>query len=50
MLRDEDVIAAARQDAAAVVAADPELAKEPALLAALEAWLDPEREAYLDRG
>jgi ATP-dependent DNA helicase RecG len=50
VLRDEEVIAAARADAAAVVDADPELAKEPALLAALESWLDPEREAYLDRG
>jgi ATP-dependent DNA helicase RecG len=50
VLRDEDLIGEAREEAAAVVAGDPELAKEPALLAALEAWLDPEREAYLDRG
>jgi ATP-dependent DNA helicase RecG len=50
VLRDEDVITAARTDATAVVAADPELAGEPALLAALADWLDPEREAYLDRG
>jgi ATP-dependent DNA helicase RecG len=50
VLRDEDLIGEAREEAAAVVSADPELAKEPALLAALEAWLDPEREAYLDRG
>jgi len=50
VLRDEDVIADARRDASAVVTADPELAGEPALLAALADWLDPEREAYLDRG
>ena len=50
MLRDEEIIADARRDASAVVAANPELAGEPALLAALADWLDPEREAYLDRG
>jgi ATP-dependent DNA helicase RecG len=50
VLRDEEVIAQARRDAAAVVAADPDLEGRPALLAALSDWLDPEREAYLDRG
>jgi ATP-dependent DNA helicase RecG len=50
VLRDEGLIETARQDAAAVVGADPELTGQPALLEALAGWLDADREAYLDRG
>lgn len=49
VLRDADVIARARKDAEAVVSADPELTDHPVLRAAIEAWLDPQREEYLDR-
>ncbi len=50
VLRDEKVIEAARHEATAVVAADPELAGHPALAEAIRELLDPEREAYLERG
>jgi ATP-dependent DNA helicase RecG len=50
VLRDEKIITAARHEAAALVAADPDLIGAPALLSAMFAWLDPDREAYLDRG
>lgn len=47
---DEEIIAEARQEAAAVVAADPELTGLPALRTALDALLDEEREQYLEKG
>jgi ATP-dependent DNA helicase RecG len=47
---DRDVIAAARDEATAVVAADPELAAHPDLRSALESLLDADREEYLDKG
>jgi ATP-dependent DNA helicase RecG len=50
VLRDEQVIEAARHEAVAVVAADPELTTHPALAQAIAELVDPEREAYLDRG
>jgi ATP-dependent DNA helicase RecG len=50
VLRDEDLIETARHEAVAVVAADPALSGHPALAAAMRDLLDPEREAYLDRG
>ncbi|NGO08628.1 ATP-dependent DNA helicase RecG [Streptomyces sp. HC44] len=50
VIDDEDIIAEAREEAAAVVAADPELTRLPALRTALDALLDEEREQYLDKG
>ncbi|NLT55236.1 MAG: ATP-dependent DNA helicase RecG [Actinomycetales bacterium] len=50
VLRDERMIERARHEATAVVAADPGLASHPVLAAAISDLLDPEREAYLDRG
>lgn len=50
VIDDEEVIAAARQEAVAVVAADPELEHLPELRTALDALLDKEREEYLDKG
>ncbi|MFJ8670429.1 helicase-related protein [Streptomyces sp. NPDC093589] len=50
VIDDEDVIAAAREEAAAVVTADPELTGHPDLRLALSALLDDEREQYLDKG
>jgi ATP-dependent DNA helicase RecG len=50
VIEDEDVIAEARQEAAAVVAEDPELTGLPALRTALDALLDEEREQYLEKG
>ena len=49
VVRHADVIAEARQDATAVVAADPDLTDHPALAAAIEQWLDPQREEFLER-
>ncbi|MFF2203759.1 ATP-dependent DNA helicase RecG [Streptomyces sp. NPDC058145] len=50
VIEDEELIAEARQEAAAVVAADPELANLPGLRTALDALLDEEREQYLEKG
>ncbi|MDN3294263.1 ATP-dependent DNA helicase RecG [Streptomyces ficellus] len=50
VIEDEDVIAAAREEAAAVVSADPELEHLPELRTALHALLDKEREQYLEKG
>ncbi|MFI8242187.1 helicase-related protein [Streptomyces sp. NPDC085866] len=50
VIEDEEVIAEAREEAAAVVAADPELTNLPALRTALDALLDEEREQYLEKG
>ncbi|UIX30499.1 ATP-dependent DNA helicase RecG [Streptomyces sp. GQFP] len=50
VIDDEEIIAEAREEAAAVVVADPELENLPGLRTALDALLDEEREQYLDKG
>ena len=50
ILRDEAIIEAAREDAFALVAADPTLAGHPALAARVAAAVDEEQAAYLERG
>jgi len=50
ILEHEDLIEAAREDAFALVAEDPDLAGYPALAAALAQRLDAEQAAYLERG
>ncbi|MEE1666090.1 ATP-dependent DNA helicase RecG [Streptomyces sp. WAC07094] len=50
VIDDEEIIAEAREEAAAVVAADPELERLPGLRTALDALLDEDREQYLDKG
>ncbi|MEV0470609.1 ATP-dependent DNA helicase RecG [Streptomyces prunicolor] len=50
VIEDEEVIAEAREEATAVVAADPELERLPGLRTALDALLDAEREQYLEKG
>ncbi|MGW3955303.1 ATP-dependent DNA helicase RecG [Streptomyces sp. NPDC004752] len=50
VIEDEEIIAEAREEAAAVVAADPELKRLPGLRTALDALLDEEREQYLEKG
>lgn len=48
--RDEDVIRDAREEATALVAADPELADHPGLAAELASLLDEERADFLEKG
>lgn len=50
LLRDEDLIIAAREDAGALLAADPDLAAHPLLAAEVESWVDAEQAAYLEKG
>ncbi|MGI5378473.1 ATP-dependent DNA helicase RecG [Streptomyces sp. CA-251387] len=50
VIEDEEIIAEAREEAAALVAADPELTGFPGLRTALDALLDEEREQYLEKG
>jgi ATP-dependent DNA helicase RecG len=50
LLRDLDVIRAARQEATAIVTDDPRLAQHPALAAALRASLDESSAEYLEKG
>lgn len=50
VIEDEEVIAAAREEAVAIVGEDPELERLPELRTALDALLDTEREQYLDKG
>ncbi len=50
LLRDEDLVVAAHEDAFAVVAGDPTLAGHPDLAAAVAARVDEEQAAYLERG
>ncbi|MGV9254899.1 ATP-dependent DNA helicase RecG [Streptomyces sp. NPDC003697] len=50
VIEDEEIIAEAREEAAAVVAADPDLTRLPGLRTALDALLDEEREQYLEKG
>ena len=49
VLRDEDIIADAREDAAGVVAADPDLVGHPALRTALAQYVDDERAEFLEK-
>ena len=49
VIRDEDLIAAARVEATSVVEADPTLAEHPALRAAITALLDEDRAEFLER-
>ncbi|MEU9100298.1 ATP-dependent DNA helicase RecG [Streptomyces sp. NPDC048361] len=50
VIEDEEVIAAAREEAVTVVADDPDLDRLPGLRTALDALLDKDREQYLDKG
>ncbi len=50
LVRDEEVILQARDDATALVADDPELAEHPDLQAAVREWVDEEQAAFLERG
>jgi ATP-dependent DNA helicase RecG len=50
VLQDEEVIAAAREEAVRLVARDPELADHPHLAGALASLLDEERAGYLEKG
>ncbi|MFI6473836.1 ATP-dependent DNA helicase RecG [Streptomyces sp. NPDC050516] len=50
VIDDEEVIAAAREEAGTVVAEDPDLEHLPGLRTALDALLDKDREQYLDKG
>ncbi len=50
VIEDEEIIAEAREEAATVVADDPELTRLPGLRTALAALLDDERERYLEKG
>lgn len=50
VIEDEEVIAAAREEATALVTADLELTGYPELRIALAALLDDRREQYLDKG
>ncbi len=50
LVRDEEIILQARDDAAALVARDPELEGHPELAAAVADRLDAEQAAFLERG
>ncbi|MFF9343594.1 helicase-related protein [Streptomyces sp. NPDC014773] len=50
VIEDEEVIAAAREEATALVLADPDLDAHPGLRTALDALLSEEREEYLEKG
>jgi len=50
LLRDEDVIAEARQEAIDLLDRDPELVAHPALAAAVFALVDEERAEFLEKG
>ncbi len=50
LLRDEDLILAAREDAFVIVTADPGLGQYPALRSVIASALDEEQAAYLERG
>lgn len=50
LLRDEDLILEAREDAFAIVNADPGLEQHPALRTVVASALDEEQAAYLERG
>ena len=50
LVRDEEIILQARDDAAGLVAADPELTEHPVLAAAVAERVDEEQAAFLERG
>ncbi|MFD9245583.1 ATP-dependent DNA helicase RecG [Streptomyces sp. NPDC059556] len=50
VIDDEEVIAAAREEATALVLADPDLTAHAGLRTALDALLDKDREEYLEKG
>ncbi|MFI9582509.1 ATP-dependent DNA helicase RecG [Streptomyces sp. NPDC052236] len=50
VIEDEEIIAAAREEAVTIVSEDPALERLPELRTALDALLDEEREQYLDKG
>ncbi|MGW6967292.1 ATP-dependent DNA helicase RecG [Streptomyces zaomyceticus] len=50
VIDDEEVIAAAREEATALVLSDPDLTAHPGLRTALDALLDKDREEYLEKG
>jgi ATP-dependent DNA helicase RecG len=50
VLEHEDLIAKARQDAQKIVGSDPSLQHHPHLAKAIDAYLNPEKEAFLERG
>lgn len=50
LLRDEELIGTAREEASAHVASDPELTGYPPLAEALDTFLPEERAEYLDKG
>ena len=50
LLRDEDLIVQAREDAFAIVTGDPDLERHPALRHVIASALDEEQAAYLERG
>jgi ATP-dependent DNA helicase RecG len=49
LLRDEELIGQARQEAEELIGADPALASQPALAAAIDALLDAERAEFLEK-
>lgn len=49
VVRDAELIATARADARELIARDPDLADHPALASAIQDWLDPQREKFLER-
>ncbi|MCC9196213.1 ATP-dependent DNA helicase RecG [Arthrobacter sp. zg-Y820] len=49
-IQDEPLIEKARADATALVEEDPDLTENPALNEAIEDYLNPEKEAFLERG
>jgi ATP-dependent DNA helicase RecG len=50
VLEHEDLITKARQDAQKIVGSDPSLLHHPHLAHAIDAYLNPEKEAFLERG
>jgi ATP-dependent DNA helicase RecG len=50
VLEHEDIIVRARQDAQDIVGRDPLLARHPRLAEAIDEYLNPEKEAFLERG
>jgi ATP-dependent DNA helicase RecG len=50
VLEHGDVIARAREDAQQIVGGDPALSARPELAGAIEKYLNPEKEAFLERG
>jgi len=46
----KDIIAQAREDAQDIVGEDPALVRHPKLAEAIDEYLNPEKEAFLERG